>query len=53
MQNMDTIFSIHPIQIDHVANAYIPFIQKSLSQHVVLLNNIIIMSIHIISKPQF
>ena len=32
---LDTIFSIHPIQIDHVANAYKPFIQNSLSQHVV------------------
>ena len=49
----DTIFSIHPIQIDHVANAYKPFIQNSLAQHVVLLNNIIIISNHIISKLQY
>ena len=50
---MDTIFSIHPIQIDHVANAYKPFIQNSLSRHEVLLNNVIIMSNHIISKLQY
>ena len=49
----DTIFRIHPIQIDHVANAYKPFIQNSLAQHVVLLNNVIIMSNHIISKLQY
>ena len=47
---LDTIFSIHPIQIDDVVNAYKLFIQNSLAQRVVLLNIIIIMLIHIISK---
>ena len=51
--SLDTIFSIHPIQIDHVANAYKLFIQNSLAQHMDLLKNIIIMFNHIISKLQY
>ena len=50
---LDTIFSIHPIQIDHVANVYKPSFQNSLAQHVVLFNNVIIMSNHIISNLQY